>query len=220
MADTKQPAGMEGTVAVGTEVENKVVDTPKPQKVQQGPSRRCRHWARGMCKRGEDCSFLHTGVAGVHVPCRHFVRTGSCSRGNLCDFKHDTSLAYGYYGAGVNMPGVNMPLRGQVFPTFYSPVRPPPLRQLPLPFPSSVVYHTQPTTDNLPSNVVRMRRSANPCRHWQNGLCRLGKSCGFAHDQTIPQKFRTTPCRHWLKGACRLGEACGFAHPPNPTQES
>jgi hypothetical protein len=190
------------------------VETPK---VQQGPSRRCRHWARGMCKRGESCSFLHTGVAGVHVPCRHFVRTGSCSRGNLCDFKHDTTLAFpavqtmGYYGGRMLVPP-----REPFVPAFY-PLRPfpPPIPQ-PVPIPCSPVNasHVQ-ATDDLPD----VRRSTNPCRHWQNGLCRLGRSCGFAHDPAIPQKFRTTPCRHWLKGACRLGEACGFAHPQSSTSE-
>jgi len=198
-----------------TEVDATKGEAPKAQKVQQGPSRRCRHWARGMCKRGETCSFLHTGVAGVHVPCRHFVRTGSCSRGNLCDFKHDTSLAY---GPGLYSPRMLMPLRDQSFAPAFFPLRPfsPPLRQLPVPIPPPVNTYVQ-ASGSLPS--PRPRQSTNPCRHWQNGLCRLGRSCGFAHDPAIPQKFRTTPCRHWLKGACRLGEACGFAHPTNPTQE-
>lgn len=188
-----------------TEIESK---DSKPPKVQRGPSRRCRHWARGMCKRGEACSFLHTGAAGVHVPCRHFVRTGSCRRGNLCDFKHDARLAYDYHDARTRMMWPD--------PASYAPFPPashPPLGSFlplyhPLPSPSSFYAPPQPPTDPL-----RLYRSPTPCRHWQNGLCRLGKSCAFAHDGAVPQKFRTTPCRHWLKGACRLGEACGFAHP-------
>jgi hypothetical protein len=185
-----------------------------PEKGQQVPSRRCRHWARGVCKRGDSCSFLHTGTAGVHVPCRHFVRTGSCSRGNLCDFKHDASLAF---GVGFSVGRMMIPVRVMTPPPPQQPHAfpllpfPPPLHH-PIPFPMNTF---QARANGVPTTLPR---STNPCRHWQNGLCRLGQSCGFAHDPTVPQKFRTTPCRHWVKGACRLGEACGFAHPSTVPQ--
>jgi len=197
-----------------------------PKSVQKGPSRRCRHWAKGMCKLGDSCTFLHSGVAGVHVPCRHFVRTGSCSRGDLCDFKHE-ALGYGvglyqlHAGVGLyQLHAVNLPPsaylgglrpdfapRGAVFPTPVFAQTAPQMRAEAArvaSFGPVNIHISQPTN----------KRASVKCRHWENGSCRLGKVCGFQHDPNVPQVDPikgTKVCRHWAKGNCRL-EACGFYH--------
>jgi len=205
--------------------------SPKPKKVQKGPSRRCRHWAKGLCKLGPTCTFLHTGAAGVHVPCRHFVRTGSCSRGDLCDFKHEAPAGYGvglYQLHPVSLPpngylghpslgGIRSDFAPQgtvLTPLFQPPLLSESIRPMVAPFgPVSLHFQAQspiPATNN--------HRSAR-CRHWENGSCRLGKMCGFQHDPNVPQvdpKYGTKVCRHWAKGNCRMGEACGFAHKQIP----
>jgi len=254
------------------------------KKVQKGPSRRCRHWARGLCKLGASCTFLHSGVAGVHVPCRHFVRTGSCSRGDLCDFKHEGNFGYGVglYATPPRMAastGVVPPFalayagqmggilhNGDYGPAMYAQAQSQAQAQMlqqqsalqhrlsaqaaanmsmanlnaasmhavasmnaaanfgnatltaaanlaalsihlpQLPAPVNV------GTDGLIVTTPTAAASTSRCRHWENGSCRLAKSCGFLHDPTVPQKFRTKVCRHWEKGSCKLGEACSFAH--------
>jgi len=268
----------------GTEEEQ--VSSP-PKKVQKGPSRRCRHWARGLCKLGDSCTFLHSGVAGVHVPCRHFVRTGSCSRGDLCDFKHEGNYGYGVglYGgmspriavmspkrAGCPDPVLCMDAYGAAGPfTLGFPGKPGSMRPAPYPpmyapqqahlLPQSAIHQlsAQAAANLSVANAASMSAAMNAanfaalsihlpqlgvppqairvdglvttppptgttyqlwstsrCRHWENGSCRLGKSCGFMHDPSVQQKFRTKVCRHWEKGNCRLGEACSFAHSANP----
>jgi len=264
---------------------NEEEQVSSPKKVQKGPSRRCRHWARGLCKLGDSCTFLHSGVAGVHVPCRHFVRTGSCSRGDLCDFKHEGNYGYGVglYGGMSPRMAVMSPKRagcpdpvicldafgagggaftlgftgkpGNMRPAAYSPIYASAPAHL---LPQSAIQHlsAQAAANLSVANAASMSAAASMnaanfalsihmpqlgvpqqamrvdglvttpsppattstsrCRHWENGSCRLGKSCGFLHDPIVPQKFRTKVCRHWEKGNCRLGEACSFAHSANP----
>lgn len=224
-----------------------------PKKIQKGPSRRCRHWARGLCKLGSNCTFLHSGVAGVHVPCRHFVRTGSCSRGELCDFKHEPHFSYGVgmldspvaRGSPFAM-GFQGPAPVPVMPTgqFPSAVYASPLlsqssiqqriaavglanaqavqaaanyavmMRLPVVTPPLRPEFLAPSLSNPTRSVSST--SSSRCRHWENGSCRLGKTCGFLHDPSVPQKFRTKVCRHWEKGNCKLGEGCNFSHNPLP----
>jgi hypothetical protein len=208
------------------------------KKVQKGPSRRCRHWARGLCKLNANCTFLHSGVAGVHVPCRHFARTGSCSRGDLCDFKHETNFGYGPFVVGY--PG--SPSNGSLRPTQYIPMYAPSPHLLPQSAIQrlSTVANLNAAVNNAAANFAALNIHVRPlgpsrsdvlvpvltapmtptsssrCRHWESGSCRLGKTCGFLHDPNVPQKYRTKVCRHWEKGNCRLNESCSFAHSSCP----
>jgi len=210
------------------EKEELVTDKGSPLKIQKGPSRRCRHWARGLCNLGAKCTFLHSGVAGVHVPCRHFVRTGSCSRGDLCDFKHELPN-YGYAGRFTMGYPMNFG-PGPVMRPFVFASPPPPhlLPQPSLPFwlsgdplatmamhipPLAAVTPQSPRQDMMFAPLSPTTpTSSSRCRHWEHGSCRLAKACGFLHDPSTPQKFRTKECRHWEKGNCRMNENCCFAH--------
>jgi cleavage and polyadenylation specificity factor subunit 4 len=40
----------------------------------------CKHWLRGLCKKGEHCEFLHE--------CNFFMRNGYCSNGEECLYLH------------------------------------------------------------------------------------------------------------------------------------
>jgi len=218
------------------EVEPEVDQGFPSKKVQKGPSRRCRHWARGNCKLGAKCTFLHSGVAGVHVPCRHFVRAGSCSRGDLCDFKHELPN-YGYAGPFTLGYPSNFGPGPVMRPFVYT--SPPPSHLLPqsaiqaVPFwlsgdpLAAMAIHIPPlaaVTPHSPRQEMMLGplsphttpTSSSRCRHWENGSCRLAKACGFLHDPSTPQKFRTKECRHWEKGNCRMNENCCFAHTSRP----
>ncbi|KAJ7397199.1 hypothetical protein BTVI_137909 [Pitangus sulphuratus] len=61
----------------------------------QGPSRRrgraktvvCRHWLRGLCKRGDGCDFLHEHDASRMPECYFYSKFGECSDKD-CPFLH------------------------------------------------------------------------------------------------------------------------------------
>ncbi|XP_064532253.1 putative cleavage and polyadenylation specificity factor subunit 4-like protein [Pseudopipra pipra] len=61
----------------------------------QGPSRRgggaktavCRHWLRGLCKRGDGCDFLHEHDATGMPECYFYSKFGECSNKD-CPFLH------------------------------------------------------------------------------------------------------------------------------------
>jgi len=47
----------------------------------------CRHWLRGMCMKGDECSYIHQDDKSKMPVCRFFLTTGTCSLPN-CPFKH------------------------------------------------------------------------------------------------------------------------------------
>ncbi|XP_074411462.1 putative cleavage and polyadenylation specificity factor subunit 4-like protein [Zonotrichia albicollis] len=52
----------------------------------------CKHWLRGLCKRGESCDFLH-GYDASRVPeCYFYSRFGECSNKD-CPFLHAGATA-------------------------------------------------------------------------------------------------------------------------------
>ncbi|NXA04175.1 CPSF4 factor, partial [Sapayoa aenigma] len=60
----------------------------------QGPSRHgetrtmvCKHWLRGLCKRGDGCDFLHEYDLAKMPECYFYSRFGECSNKN-CPFLH------------------------------------------------------------------------------------------------------------------------------------
>ena len=57
------------------------------------------------------------------------------------------------------------------------------------------------------------------CRNWQNGNCRFGSRCQFAHgmhDLRAPflhPNYKTEPCYNYQKtGKCRYGDKCRYKH--------
>ncbi|KAK1265740.1 Zinc finger CCCH domain-containing protein 7 [Acorus gramineus] len=52
----------------------------------------CKHFACGMCLKGDDCPFDHELSK---YPCHKIMSTGICPRGNSCKFSHKISVAEG-----------------------------------------------------------------------------------------------------------------------------
>jgi hypothetical protein len=86
------------------------------------------------------------------------------------------------------------------------------------------------------TDVPTSRGPQIPCRFFQNGSCRWGKACSFAHvaapptvgdvvnlgDETLPASVvpapvledtrALLPCKYFLQGRCRNGADCPFFH--------
>jgi len=171
-------------------------------------TRRCIRWAQGACHLGESCTFLHSGESGTHFPCRNFLN-GYCSRGRLCDFKHEINPSM-FPGMLPFHPGV--PLKKSS-----SPCRHYDKGYCCLGMSCGFMHNPRVPGANLPADATTTQ-----CRHFERGFCNMGENCGFAHGDkegsTKPLLPSTAPspsnlCRHYERGFCRLGQTCGFQHP-------
>lgn len=50
----------------------------------------CKHWLRGLCKKGADCEFLHEYNLRKMPECYFFTKHGFCSSGDECMYLHIT----------------------------------------------------------------------------------------------------------------------------------
>ncbi|KAK3187566.1 RNA-binding component of cleavage and polyadenylation factor [Lecanicillium sp. MT-2017a] len=48
----------------------------------------CKHWLRGLCKKGVPCEFLHEYNLRKMPECNFFMRNGYCSNGEECLYLH------------------------------------------------------------------------------------------------------------------------------------
>ncbi|OJD32890.1 zinc finger ccch type domain containing protein [Diplodia corticola] len=48
----------------------------------------CKHWLRGLCKKGEACEFLHEYNLRRMPECNHYSRHLTCSNGDDCLYLH------------------------------------------------------------------------------------------------------------------------------------
>jgi len=48
----------------------------------------CKHWLRGLCKKGDDCEFLHEYNLRRMPECWWYARYGYCSSGDECLYAH------------------------------------------------------------------------------------------------------------------------------------
>ncbi|KFA60047.1 hypothetical protein S40285_08961 [Stachybotrys chlorohalonatus IBT 40285] len=53
----------------------------------------CKHWLRGLCKKGEGCEFLHEYNLRKMPECNFFMRNGYCSNGEECLYLHIDPLS-------------------------------------------------------------------------------------------------------------------------------
>lgn len=57
-------------------------------KANTPPSLICKHWLRGLCKKGTTCEFLHEYNLRLMPECTQFARYGTCSNGSDCLYLH------------------------------------------------------------------------------------------------------------------------------------
>lgn len=48
----------------------------------------CKHWLRGLCKKGDACEFLHEYNLRRMPECSYYARTLTCSNGDDCLYLH------------------------------------------------------------------------------------------------------------------------------------
>ncbi|EGG05915.1 uncharacterized protein MELLADRAFT_29924, partial [Melampsora larici-populina 98AG31] len=48
----------------------------------------CKHWLRGLCKKGNSCEFLHEYNLRTMPECWFFGKYGFCSNGDECMYLH------------------------------------------------------------------------------------------------------------------------------------
>lgn len=62
--------------------------SPKPTPLTSVPSLVCKHWLRGLCKKGEHCEFLHEYNLRRMPECNYFARHQTCPNGDDCLYLH------------------------------------------------------------------------------------------------------------------------------------
>lgn len=50
----------------------------------------CKHWLRGLCKKGNNCEFMHEYHLRKMPECWFFAKYGFCSNGDECMYLHVT----------------------------------------------------------------------------------------------------------------------------------
>lgn len=48
----------------------------------------CKHWLRGLCKKGDNCQYLHEYNLRKMPVCSFFSTHGACNSGDECQFLH------------------------------------------------------------------------------------------------------------------------------------
>jgi hypothetical protein len=203
--------------------------------------RPCRYYRHGACRLGTSCPFLHedsrdscedprvhTSSLEAHrarIPCR-FWASGHCREGDRCPYLHlpRTEDYDVHRDRRSRQPSENdecAELNGRAEKR----------RRLEMMEPD--------TYDRAPDFGQRGSRP-QVCRYFENGKCKKGESCDFAHvlacpphnndrfDNTVPrsqensqynhgeERRRGAPpertCRLWAAGQCTSGSQCRFSH--------
>lgn len=173
----------------------------------------CEFFAKGMCTKGEACTFLHgnegmaSGGKGVAapwhkgasavsapysggggsnfktVPCEFFAK-GTCTKGEACTFLHGNEGMAPKGKAG-----------GKGKPTPSSKFGP------------SGAYSAMMAVGD---------KKTVPCIKFLQGQCSKGAACNFLHEeggQQAPQdNYKTVPCRFFQEGKCTKGDQCSYSH--------
>ena len=76
----------------------------------------CKFWIQNVCKKGENCEFLHENDYSKYPECPIYEKEGLCSKGRECPFKHTPKLikdcpSYlkGYCKEGKNCKWAHLP---------------------------------------------------------------------------------------------------------------
>ncbi|KAE8234908.1 hypothetical protein CF326_g26 [Tilletia indica] len=79
-----------GSCPRGVRCPRRHVPPPPAALGQRDPQRRtvCKHWLRGLCKKGENCDYLHEYDMRRMPECRFFASFGFCPSGDECLYLH------------------------------------------------------------------------------------------------------------------------------------
>ena len=144
---------------------------------RRGPTRRCRFWAAGTCRKGDACGFSHEGPRGEgprgEGTTRHPEKSGGDGDGGDGDVHGDGG------GGDVHGDGVDGNGDGDR---------------------NAAVGEEKDGEDGevLPSSVLpssTRQRSSRPCRHYARGRCKHGDACAFAHVERARSKKTATHAR-------------------------
>lgn len=126
----------------------------------------CKHWLRGLCKKGDACEFLHEYNLRRMPECWWYAKYGYCSAGDECLYAHPKERR-------VECPDYNRgfcKLGASLFPSSYAPVSVCLRRaHVLLAWPVRSVY-PGPTCPRK-----HVRRVA--CQLYLTGFCPLGPDC-------------------------------------------
>ncbi len=80
--------------------------------------------------------------------------------------------------------------------------------------PSSCAASTASTVSRAASEAssTQPKKTRKVCWDFQNGHCRFGDGCKFAHDKRRRDKKETRLCRDFAKGFCQFGDRCKYNH--------
>ena len=66
------------------------------------------------------------------------------------------------------------------------------------------------------STVLRVsaqpKKQGSLCWDFQNGHCRFGDACKFAHDRQRREDKEKKPCWNFARGFCPFGDRCKYNH--------
>lgn len=62
---------------------------PSPKPYSAAAHTVCKHWLRGLCKKGKACEFMHEYNLKKMPECYYFSTTGFCQSGDECMFLHN-----------------------------------------------------------------------------------------------------------------------------------
>ena len=74
----------------------------------------CRHWLRGLCMKGDECTFLHQAIPERMPICQYFSRFGECHQPDG-PFKHNEEEVSFFCGSWVKTPGASKCVLARVF---------------------------------------------------------------------------------------------------------
>lgn len=169
----------------------------------------CVHYARGACRNGAKCAFVHAsagasspfsspspprraGVPPISKPCI-FYSQGLCRYGESCRDSH-----------------------GSASPTASS------APQTPTKSPIVRFGMGGPPPSPVPTSPF------GPCKFFARGFCKEGKACPFPHIGDPGPAPAKVACKFFAAGSCTMGPICLFDHvvtappkvdtPPNPAR--
>jgi hypothetical protein len=84
----------------------------------------------------------------------------------------------------------------------------------PAPSAAAVAAAAAPASANATIVASLVHGRVQACKYFDDGKCKKGDKCTFAHTYTEPTKAHATaaPCKYFVDGKCNKGGDCTFKH--------